>query len=112
QNTLAQNVAIGGIGGDGATGLAAGDGGSSFGGGIYNTNTGLLTLNQNTISANDVYGGFAGTGGPAGPTDGIPQCGGIFNTATGTNCTPLNCLIAGNLVTSVSSGNSDVVGVF
>src|SRR6266481_452154 len=88
-----------------------------IGGGIYNTN--LLILNQNTISANSVIQGIGGIGaGPAGSfgsgTNGLAQGGGIFTAATGTNCSPLNCLIAGNLAPSLagSAANSVVFGIF
>jgi len=112
QNSFGQNTAGGGDGGSG--GSRNGNGASSYGGGIYNTN--LLILNQNTISANSVITGIGA--GPAGlfgsGTNGLAQGGGVFTAATGTNCSPLNCLVARNLAPNLagSATNSDVFGIF
>ena len=66
--------------------FAGGNGGSGFGGGIYNA--GVLTLNQSTLSGtsaiggDDSYGGsrWAGSGNSGYP--GLGEGGGIFNSGT------------------------------
>ena len=114
QTTFGFGSANGGRGGNGNTPLSrtAGSGANSYGGGIYNT--GPLTINQSTLRSFSVRQGLAGTDGPAGPTNGVAEGGGIFNTAPGTNCTLLNSIIARNTAPLLvgAASNSDASGIF
>gem|GEM_PF-2757821 len=113
----------GGTGGSGGTG---GVGGTGAGGGLYLFG-GTVSLNDDTISANSVYGGTGGTGGAAGGDSGsgfpggyvpvsVPgvggnggnaQGGGVFAQPNNAGLGLANTLIAAN---SIVAGTGGTVG--
>jgi hypothetical protein len=72
QSTIQDNAADGGFGGDGADnphndGFNAGNGGDSFGGGLYSSpNSGQVLIVDSTLAGNSAAGGLGGQGGAAG----------------------------------------------
>ncbi|HEY7425666.1 MAG TPA: hypothetical protein VH682_15655 [Gemmataceae bacterium] len=83
-STLADNSALGGLGGTGAAGSPGGDGGDAYGGGISINGSGNgLEILSTSFSSNAAQGGVGGQGGTSGSTSGT-----ISGTISGNDAVP------------------------
>ena len=134
-STLSSNKATGGRGGNGSnvngdndlagkTGGRGGAGGAGTGGGIFNSDSGRITLASTTLNANTTMGGTGGTGGiggngivftasgdgGTGGTGGTGQGGGIFSSGTTFSLT--NSTLNANTTMGGRGGNGGTGGSF
>jgi hypothetical protein len=97
--TLTGNQAVGGAGEPG------GNGGTGFGGSVYNDGQSTLTIAGSTLTTNDAIGGAAGAGGSAGQGIG----GGAYFASGGVVCLDVLTSLFAN---AASTSNDDLFGSF
>jgi hypothetical protein len=113
--TFTNNTAQGGNGGSGSPPDRNGDGGSGYGGAVFNLD-GQVTLTNDTLDANNVVGGSGGSGGLIGfgglsGNPGDSDGGAVYNLAFGNDIRTGNpvtaTLILNNSILADSNGSSN-----
>src|SRR5207248_7960164 len=98
--TFAGNQAVGGAG------AAGSDGGTGFGGGVFNDDQSSLEVHGSTVTGNAARGGAAGTGGASGLGEG----GGLYLAPGGCAC--LDVFTQGHVTGNHASTSDDIFGTF